>query len=263
MEGCLVQAGLLHDAEELLLADLAVAVAVGLVDHLLELLVGHVLAELLGDLHPDEHGMAGLLPRLDVLLWQRPPRLLGRDHVRDGVDVLPVGPLEALRLALLDLLRDALDLVEEVYQTDYNNLGALSRASMLAILNYFDIAGSCQFFDVKDLKISGKGNDRVLSIVQAVNGNNYITGHGAINYLDHRGFEAAGVTVKYMNYQSLHYKQLHGSFTPYVSALDLIANCGKEGEGFIANNKSTIRWDEFISISLKKSIKYLQTRFIL
>ncbi|NOR71482.1 MAG: hypothetical protein GQ532_17640 [Methylomarinum sp.] len=149
-------------------------------------------------------------------------------------------------------LKDAIDLVEEVYQADYNNLGELSRASMLAIFNYFDIAESCQFFDVKDLSISGKGNDRVLSIVQAVNGNNYITGHGAINYLDHGGFETAGITVKYMNYQSLPYKQLHGSFTPYVSALDLIANCGKEGEGFIANNKSTIPWDEFISISLKK-----------
>ena len=45
----LVQARLLHDSQELLLVDLAIAIAVGLVDHLLELLVRHVLAELLGD----------------------------------------------------------------------------------------------------------------------------------------------------------------------------------------------------------------------
>merc|ERR1719502_762248 len=45
----LEQVGLLHDAEELLLVDLAVPVTVGFVDHLLELLIGHPLAKLLGD----------------------------------------------------------------------------------------------------------------------------------------------------------------------------------------------------------------------
>merc|ERR1719215_2249681 len=40
---------LLHDPQELLLVHLPVAVAVRLVDHLLELLVRHALAQLLGD----------------------------------------------------------------------------------------------------------------------------------------------------------------------------------------------------------------------
>merc|ERR1719379_2723281 len=43
------EVGLAHDAHELLLVDGVVAVSVGLVDHLLDLLVGHVLTELLGD----------------------------------------------------------------------------------------------------------------------------------------------------------------------------------------------------------------------
>ena len=47
---CSEQVGLLHDSHELLLADFAIAVSVGLVDHFLDLVVGHVLAELLG--HP-------------------------------------------------------------------------------------------------------------------------------------------------------------------------------------------------------------------
>lgn len=40
---------LLHDAVELLGVDLAIAVAIGLVDHVLELLLGHVLTKLLGN----------------------------------------------------------------------------------------------------------------------------------------------------------------------------------------------------------------------
>merc|ERR1711868_286904 len=39
----------LHDAEELVLVHLTIAITIGLVDHLLELLVGHVLTELLSD----------------------------------------------------------------------------------------------------------------------------------------------------------------------------------------------------------------------
>merc|ERR1712124_18875 len=58
------EVGLLHDAQELLLVDLTVAIAVGLVNHLLELLVRHPLAELLG------HALQVLeadLPRLVVI----------------------------------------------------------------------------------------------------------------------------------------------------------------------------------------------------
>merc|ERR1739845_4858 len=40
---------LLHDPQEFLLVDLAVAIPVCLVDHLLQLLISHPLAELLGD----------------------------------------------------------------------------------------------------------------------------------------------------------------------------------------------------------------------
>merc|ERR1719440_477608 len=58
----LIQGGLLHDTQKLLLVDLAVAVAVGLIDHLLQLLVGHILAELLGDaLEVLERDLAGLV----------------------------------------------------------------------------------------------------------------------------------------------------------------------------------------------------------
>merc|ERR1712151_31469 len=39
--------GLLHDPQELLLIHFAVAITIGLVDHLLQLLVSHALAELL------------------------------------------------------------------------------------------------------------------------------------------------------------------------------------------------------------------------
>ena len=48
LEVDLIERGLLHDANELLLADFTVAVAISLINHLLEFLISHVLSKLLG-----------------------------------------------------------------------------------------------------------------------------------------------------------------------------------------------------------------------
>ena len=54
--------GLFHDTHELLFSDLAITVSVGFVDHLLNLVVSHVLAELFGDsLQILEGNLAGLV----------------------------------------------------------------------------------------------------------------------------------------------------------------------------------------------------------
>ena len=75
----------------------------------------------------------------------------------------------------------------------------------------------------------------------------YITGHGARNYLDHKLFNNSDVDVKYMQYNYEEYKQQHGNFTPYVTALDLVANCGKEGISFIST--IPVDWREFLGAS--------------
>ncbi|MCO4824320.1 MAG: WbqC family protein [Amylibacter sp.] len=75
-----------------------------------------------------------------------------------------------------------------------------------------------------EMRISGSSSERVLNLVKAVNGSEYITGLGAKNYLDHDLFEDAGVDVKYMDYDVLPWPQQTTEFTPYVSALDLVAN---------------------------------------
>ena len=77
--GSLEERGLLHDTEELLLAHLTVAVAVSLVDHLLELLVRHVLAELF------RHALEVL--EGDLALWCVCSRERERERERECVCV--------------------------------------------------------------------------------------------------------------------------------------------------------------------------------
>jgi hypothetical protein len=139
---------------------------------------------------------------------------------------------------------DMLAMVRSVYDHDYPSIGRLSEASLMASCRYFGFDRDCSFLHSDQFGIDGASSRRVLDIALAVGGTRYITGHGARNYLDHGLFEAAGVRVEYMDYQRLPYPQQHGAFTPYVSVLDLIANCGPDGGRFICSG--SIYWKEFI-----------------
>lgn len=77
-----------------------------------------------------------------------------------------------------------------------------------------------------DLALEGSSWERVLGIVTKLGGTHYLTGHGALSYLDHESFERAGVSVSYMSYDHLIWAQSHGEFSPFVTGLDLLASAG-------------------------------------
>lgn len=135
------------------------------------------------------------------------------------------------------------ELVESVFSQPFRRIGDLAYASQMQLLDYFDLNPALKVLDVKSLGILGQSSQRVLDIVRHLGGDKYITGHGASKYLDHSLFEQSGVDVQYMQYQKNNYPQLHGDFTPYVSALDLLANCGKLGASYIQS--TTCSWRQF------------------
>ncbi len=124
-------------------------------------------------------------------------------------------------------------------------LSPLVTDSMIALCEYFGIRPPGGFVRSADLGIEGQGWERVLRIVRHLGGSVYITGHGARRYMDHQAMEQAGVRVEYLDYQKSAYPQLHGPFTPYVSALDLAANLGRAGAVHIRSG--TAPWREFLA----------------
>jgi len=145
-------------------------------------------------------------------------------------------------------IRDAINIVREVYASNYESLGALSRASTLKLADYFGLLQGKRVIDVRELDISGSSSGRVLEVVRAVGGDVYITGHGARNYLDHKAFEQAGIDVRYMRYACKSYPQLWGQFTPYVTGLDLVANCAQNGIQWMTSQ--AIPWRDFLDQEL-------------
>ena len=179
---------------------------------------------------------------------------LERFHLGQKIDEVRPCPSVQWRARHTDLLArslgnapffpDVMRLVEEVYSTEHPHAGTLARASLLALARYFGLDRNTVFVDVSTLDIQGAGSDRVLDIVRKVRGQSYITGHGAARYLDHEKFEVDGIQVDYMNYRKLAYPQSHGPFTPFVSGLDLVAHCGRDGLKYICSE--TLPWKNFI-----------------
>ena len=173
------------------------------------------------------------------------------------IQEVQVAPIEQWRGQHLDMLRrsfsgaphanEALQLAECVYDSQPDNIGALARRSMRALVDYFGIGASTRFVDVQDLDVPGSGSDRVLAVVTRLGGDTYVTGHGAARYLDHDGFEAQGVDVQYMHYRCQPYPQAHGAFTPYVSALDLVAHCGRDGLTRMCSG--TVGWRDHLALA--------------
>jgi hypothetical protein len=139
---------------------------------------------------------------------------------------------------------DMLAIVDQVFSQPACSLSDVAKASVVALAHYFNLAPHRHFVDSKNLGIHGSSSQRVADIVKAVGGTVYITGHGAQHYLDHQLFERSGISVQYMHYRCTPYPQLYGDFTPYVTALDLVANCGKEGASVLQSE--AIDWKRFI-----------------
>lgn len=139
---------------------------------------------------------------------------------------------------------EMLDLVREVYRVQAGDIAALAAASVAALCGYFGLGEGREFLWSSALNVQGQSSERVLAVVRALAGNTYVTGHGARDYLDHELFERHGVRVEYLDYRKTPYPQLHGEFTPYVSALDLVANCGRAGAAWI--DSGTRYWREFL-----------------
>ncbi|WP_201772364.1 WbqC family protein [Hoeflea sp. BAL378] len=174
-----------------------------------------------------------------------------RGQTIDEVRVKPVEEWAERHLSLLEeslrhapFAEDAFDLFRTVVAGKHDTIGELARASMMALSRYFGLEDGTRFVDSRDLGVGGSSSQRLLGLVKAVGGTDYITGHGARNYLDHGIFEAEGISVSYMDYQRTPYPQSHGAFTPYVTGLDLVAHCGRGGLSNIASQ--TLNWKDFL-----------------
>lgn len=117
-----------------------------------------------------------------------------------------------------------LDIASDIYSYSSNNLAEFNINATQTISNWLGLAP--RYARSSNLNVGGSSTRRLVDLSKWAGADVYLTGLGGLKYLDHEQFEANGVSVRYMDYKLTSYPQLFGAFTPYVSILDAIANCG-------------------------------------
>ena len=133
------------------------------------------------------------------------------------------------------------ELVETIYGQPTDHLAQFNINAIEQIAQWLGLAP--QFMRSSAMGVAGASTERLVDLCEAVNCDIYVTGHGALNYLNHQQFEDKGVSVRYMDYRKVPYEQGHGEFMPYVSILDAIANCGEHTRDLLCSDAKY--WREF------------------
>jgi hypothetical protein len=80
--------------------------------------------------------------------------------------------------------------------------------------------------------IDGQKTDRLIQLLTKVGARHYISGPSARDYIEAEKFQAAGITLEYMQYNYPAYPQLHGEYDPQVSILDLMFMTGENAHEY-------------------------------
>jgi hypothetical protein len=180
--------------------------------------------------------------------WQHRDRIKTRDgsgwltlslqkgDYHQRISDVRLAPDERWRIENLALLRQCyakapcFDLiypqVEAIYRAGHERLIDFNMALLDMALRLLSIDVQMSFASA--YPVASSGSQRLLELVLAVQGDNYLTGPGSRDYLDEALFAQSGVSVSWQNFKHPTYSQLYGNFEPMLSCLDLFFNCGND-----------------------------------
>jgi hypothetical protein len=84
------------------------------------------------------------------------------------------------------------------------------------------------------MNVQGRKAALLVDICRQKGAKRYVSPPGSREYLDTSDdFDRAGIPVAYFEYAHPEWRQLHGEFEPYMSALDLLMNMGGQSIGIL------------------------------
>jgi hypothetical protein len=116
--------------------------------------------------------------------------------------------------------------IEELLSRPWERLVDLDIALVDAMCRWLGLSRRVE--RSSQLDIPGEQTERLVRICQHFGARSYLSGSAARVYLDTALFERNGIAVEWQDYVHPVYRQLHGEFVPYLSAIDLLLNCGEE-----------------------------------
>jgi len=114
---------------------------------------------------------------------------------------------------------------EGIFRENYKNLIDLNMQIISFLKDAFNIKTKIIFSS--ELGFTSKSTERLVEIVESLNGDIYLSGAMGINYLNLSLFESKGIEVQYQDFKHPIYSQRYEGFIPNMSSIDALFNLGK------------------------------------
>jgi hypothetical protein len=102
-------------------------------------------------------------------------------------------------------------------------------------LNIALIDKLCAYIGIKtktvkssEVKVEGSATERLVNLIRAVNGTEYLSGSGGMKYQEEELYSQNGIKLDYSQFKHPEYPQLWGGFSKGLSVVDLLFNCKRE-----------------------------------
>jgi hypothetical protein len=134
--------------------------------------------------------------------------------------------------------KEAAELLRPLYRqaAGLSLLSDINRLFLEAFCAFLDIRTtihrSTDFFSLEALDGFDR-NQRNLRLCKSINAKRYVSGPSAKKYMDMKLFDESGIEVCFADYHRYpEYPQLHGSFVPNVSMVDVLFNTGRKARDY-------------------------------
>lgn len=121
--------------------------------------------------------------------------------------------------------------LEVIFCREWATLVALNFCLIEMFIKAWGI--DCKFVMASDLGCKGDTDEILIQMLKKLGATIYLSGAEGREYNRPEAWKAAGIELRYHDYIYPVYPQRFGGFIPWMSALDLLMNCGADGRKYL------------------------------
>lgn len=135
--------------------------------------------------------------------------------------------------------------IEKAFRHENTLLHEINKRLLMEFLNL--IGSDCKILFSSDIPTEGQKDDLVIETIKHIGDNDYLSGKGALDYMDPEKFKNEAIKVYTYDFTYEEYPQLwnkNQGFVPDLSILDLLFNYLPDAKDYILRNGKVklLRW---------------------
>ena len=126
------------------------------------------------------------------------------------------------------------DFFEDVYKKEWDSLSDLNDYMLQWFLKELGI--KVKYYKASELNLQSHKSELVLEMCKKLEANLYVFGQLGRDYAKKEDFAKEGIKTYFQDFKHPEYPQLWGEFTPCLSIIDLLFNCGEKSLEILMRN---------------------------